>query len=79
MAAIITGAHGVLAYHNATLSSLQGTRAFGYHGDFHRPLECAFAGLSAFASNSNHAPSEVDQPICWDAGLDLLFRIADAR
>ncbi len=79
MAAIITGAHGALAYYNASPSTLQGARAFGSAGDFHHPIECAFAGLSAFSANSNHAPSEASETICWDAGVDLLFRIAGAR
>lgn len=79
MAAIITGADGVLAYFNASATQ-QTSPAFGIMGTFHRPLECAFAALPAFSCNSNHPPSTIDAcETDWDAGLDLLFRIADAR
>ena len=78
MATIMTGANGTLAYFNAT-PKVGSAPAFDYHGVFSRPLERAFAGLSSFASNSNHAPSDTGGTIDWDAGIDLLFRIAGAR
>lgn len=79
MAAIITGANGILAYYNAS-DTPQTPPAFGIMGTFHRPLECAFAALPAFSANSNHPPSDIGEgETDWDAGIDLLFRIADAR
>ena len=78
MAAIMTGAKGILAYFEPNLDTSV-PPAFGTAGEFNRPLECAFAGLSAFASNSNHSPNHQSGAINWDAGIDLLFRIAGAR
>jgi len=78
MTAIMTGAKGILAYHNAKPLENDIT-AFGLKGDFHRPLDCAFASLSAFSANSNHAPADHGELPSWDAGVDLLFRIAGAR
>jgi hypothetical protein len=78
MAAIMTGTHGTLAYWDAAPATDCG-RAFGPRGDFHKPQLISFARLSAFAANGNHAPSECDGAVTWDAGLDLLFRIAGRR
>lgn len=78
MASIITGRKGQLAYHR-TEQDPYGIKAFDMIGNFNCPMECAFAGLSVFASNSNHPPSRPDLSNEWDAGLDLLFRIAGAR
>ncbi len=78
MASIITIATGSLAYWSAE-SRTEDSRAFGVKGDFHKPQSCGFAGLSAFAANGNHPPAQLDGAICWDAGIDLLFRIAGAR
>ncbi|MEM6940746.1 MAG: hypothetical protein AAF943_02590 [Pseudomonadota bacterium] len=74
----MTGPHGALAYFSPTVLP-QAAPAFDYHGNFSRALECAFAQLSAFAANSNHPPSDQASVMDWDAGIDLLFRIAGAR
>lgn len=75
MAMIMTGAKGSLAYWDAAPAKTA-DRAFGSEGTFHKPLLCSFAGLSAFAANGNHPPSDFDGAVSWDAGVDLLFRIA---
>ena len=78
MAAIMTGSHGTLAFWDGALTPENG-RAFGLQGDFYKKHLRSFAGLSAFAANGNHAPADFDGAVTWDAGLDLLFRIAGAR
>lgn len=78
MADIITGTGKALAFFDGTHST-DSTHAFGIKGDFHKPALRAFAGLSAFAANSNHAPSGEAGAVTCDAGLELLFRIAGAR
>lgn len=75
MAALMTGTCGTLAYWDAEPAVKTG-RAFGLRGDFHKPHLTSFAGLSAFAANGNHPPSDFDGAVTWDAGLDLLFRIS---
>lgn len=78
MAAIITGPAGNIVYRNgASLPSEQ--RAFDAKGGFQQFDLTSFASLSAFAANSNHAPSNCDWADSWDAGVDFLFRIAGAR
>ncbi len=78
MAAIMTGTNGILAFWNGSVTPANG-RAFGTNGDFHRPELHSFATVSAFAANSNHAPAGYEESLNWDAGVDLLFRIAGAR
>lgn len=78
MASIITGAAGTIAYWENTPLPLSPS-AFDVKGNFHQPELLSFAGLSVFADNQNHAPSDFDGAVSWDAGLDLLFRIAGAR
>ena len=75
MAMIMTGAKGALAYWEAG-STARVDRAFRPDGTFLRPLLRSFAGLSAFAANGNHPPADFDGAVSWDAGVDLLFRIA---
>ena len=78
MASLMTHAAGSIAYWNAKPLPMS-DRAFDVQGGFHQPQVTSFAALSAFAANSNHAPSDFDGAISWDAGVDLLFRIAGAR
>ncbi len=75
MAALITGTCGTLAYWDSAPATKTG-RAFGPRGNFHKPQLTSFAGLSAFAANGNHPPSDFDGAVTWDAGMHLLFRIA---
>lgn len=75
MATIITGAQGSLGYWQAAPKG-PALRAFSTDGTFTKPIERSFARLSAFAANGNHAPTDFDGAICWDEGMDLLFRIA---
>lgn len=78
MATIMTGAAGNLAYWEGSPFPLSGS-AFDKMGNFQRPDLTSFACLSAFADNSNHAPWGFDGAITWDAGVNLLFRIAGAH
>ncbi|MEW9921404.1 hypothetical protein AB2B41_17485 [Marimonas sp. MJW-29] len=78
MAAIMTGTHGTLAYWTAAPATARG-RAFGPGGDFRKSHLKSFARLSAFAANGNHAAKGCEGAVTWDAGLDLLFRIAGGR
>ncbi|GAA6177036.1 hypothetical protein NBRC116593_29550 [Sulfitobacter pacificus] len=78
MTAIITGAAGSIAYWESA-SRPMAQRAFGTDGSFQQTSQTRFASLSAFAANSNHAPSHLDWADSWDAGVDFLFRIAGAR
>ncbi len=78
MTSIMTGAGGTVAYWNRAPREIS-NRAFSPTGDFHKPQHLSFAGLSAFADNSNHAPTDFEGAITWDSGIDLLFKIAGAR
>ncbi|KIN60578.1 hypothetical protein Z945_1553 [Sulfitobacter noctilucae] len=78
MASIITSAQGSLAYWTGKATG-PGSRAFDHKGNFSKPELCGFSGLSAFAANSNHPPADFEGAVTWDAGVDLLFRIAGAR
>ncbi|MCX7560764.1 hypothetical protein OS190_14400 [Sulfitobacter sp. F26204] len=78
MAALITDATGSIAYWEGSPHSLGG-KAFDLQGRFRKPDVTSFARVSLFADNSNHAPSGYDISDCWDASIDLLFRIAGAR
>ena len=76
MAAIMTGANGSLALWNA--APLGAVRA-GSPGQGCLPAVqklTGFARLSRFAANGNHPPEAAE--VNWDAGLQLLFRIAEA-
>lgn len=75
MSAIITYAESNVAYW-AGASAQNTGRAFGFAGEFRKPQLRSFARLSAFAANSNHAPQNAEGAVTWDAGMDLLFKIA---
>ncbi|KIN64106.1 hypothetical protein Z946_2993 [Sulfitobacter noctilucicola] len=78
MAQVITGAGGSIAYFNAKPKP-RAVPVFDATGGFHADAQRGFAGLSAFAANGNHAPTDFDGAVTWDAGVDLLFRIAGAH
>lgn len=78
MTVIITAANGTLAYWTSACGD-PAVPAFDPAGRFHQPELLGFAGLSAFADNRNHAPSGCEGAVTWDAGIDLLFRIAGAH
>ena len=78
MAIVLTGPQGRLAYWNADPAA-QPEPVFGCQGRSRLESKCSFARLSAFAGNSNHAPTDRDGAITTDQGLDLLFNIAGAR
>jgi hypothetical protein len=77
MRIILTGPKGNLGYWDASARTV-GDHAFGFLGRFNHQNMCSFARLSAFAGNSNHAPSGHDSAVTSDLGLDLLYRIAGA-
>ncbi|MEP5732403.1 MAG: hypothetical protein ABJL67_23890 [Sulfitobacter sp.] len=79
MATVITGAKGMMAYLDSAQASRYPSNAISANGDTHWAQMCGFARLSAFADNSNHPPADFGGAISWDAGIDLLFRIAGAR
>jgi hypothetical protein len=78
MRIILTGPQGNLGYWDAKPVSA-GQHAFGFRGVFKHQNTCSFARLSAFAGNSNHAPSGQDAAVTSDLGLSLLHNIAGAR
>ncbi len=78
MKIILTGPQGNLGYWDASARTA-GQHAFGFQGRFKNEGERAFARLSAFAGNSNHAPNGHEGAITSDLGLDLLHVIAQAR
>ena len=78
MSAIITGAAGNVVFLGGAPRPMS-ERVFDTKGGFQPTNLTSFAGLSAFAANSNHAPSNLDWADSWDAGVDFLFRIAGAR
>ena len=71
MRIILTGPQGNLGYWDAKAPMI-GAHAFGFQGRFKHQETRAFARLSAFANNSNHAPKGHDGAITCDLGLDLL-------
>ncbi|MGJ8626678.1 MAG: hypothetical protein ACSHXB_06930 [Sulfitobacter sp.] len=77
MRIILTGPAGNLGYWEQGARAI-GSHAFGFQGRFKHQHLCSFARLSAFAGNSNHAPSGQDGAITSDLGLDLLYAIAGA-
>ena len=75
MRIIFTGPKGNLGYWDASAPRV-GCHAFGLQGRFKRQNACSFARLSAFARNSNHAPTGHDGAITSDLSLGLLQSIA---
>lgn len=76
MKIILTGPQGNLAYWDAA-ARVAGGHAFGFKGHFKNEGQRAFARLSAFAGNSNHAPNGQEGAITSHLGLDLLHAIAN--
>ncbi|MGC1496523.1 MAG: hypothetical protein WA790_12005 [Sulfitobacter sp.] len=78
MKIILTGPQGNLGYWDAS-ARIVGKHAFGFKGHFKNEGQRAFARLSKFAGNSNHAPKGYEAAITSDLGLDLLHSIAQAQ
>lgn len=75
---ILTGPQGAVAYWNGAQTARK-TAVFGKPREAALAAKCAFARLSAFSANGNHAPAGTEGAITADFGLELLYRIAGNR
>jgi hypothetical protein len=73
MAIILTGPKGQIAFWAATPRPRATTAT---HCPFPQPIRRAFARLSAFAANGNHAPAGHEGALTHDEALDFLNRLA---